>query len=276
VFQQLIAEIAATPERSLATLNEVQSHFLAEIERRARLLLAPERPITPADLPETITDQTVSKDGRFFLVTAIPSAEVERQEALFRFRDRMLEVDESMTGTIPISIEFSESITEEVGYATIYIGAALLLILLFTFRKLSVVALVALSMVAAVAVMFGLFPLLGITMNVLNMMVLPLIFGLGVDYFIHVTHRLREERELANALRLTGKGVILSAATTMIAFGSLGLIGRFRAIQLLGQMLFVGIGIVLLASLTLLPALLSWLHAGGKLSHNTKGSAQSE
>jgi hypothetical protein len=266
VFQKLIASIAATPDRSIERLNEIQSHFVTELRARSETLLSPDRPIRAEDLPETITDQTVSDTGEYFLVTAVPSAEVGEQEAMFRFRDRMQRIEEEMTGTIPIAIEFSESLTEEIGYATAYIGIALLVILLLTFRRIGTTVVIVLAMVASVLVMFGLFPLLGIAMNVLNMMVLPLIFGLGVDYFIHVAHRLRREQDLAMALRRTGKGVLLSAATTMIAFGSLGLIGQYRAIQLLGRMLFVGIGIVLVASLTVLPALLSWLSAGGSVS----------
>jgi hypothetical protein len=259
VFQKLIAEIAATPERSIRRLNEIQAHFVAAIADRARSLLSPDRPIRADDLPEAVTDQTISDDGEYYLVTAVPSAEVRNQEAFFRFRDRMLAVDHDMTGTIPIAIEFSESLTEEVGHATLYIAAALLVILLLTFRRLTVTGLVVFGMVVSVLVMFGLFPLLGISMNVVNMMALPLIFGLGIDYFIHVTHRFNSEGALEPALRLTGKGVLLSAATTMLAFGSLGAIGQYHAIQLLGQMLFVGIGVVLIMALTLLPALLSWL-----------------
>jgi predicted RND superfamily exporter protein len=257
VFQKLIATIENSPEQSAARLSRIQESFIDTLNERARSLLSTDRGIRISDVPESLREQTVSDDGTEFLVTALPSSEVSRQEALFRFRDRVEAVDPGMTGTVPIAIEFSESVTEDIRYATGYIAAALAIVLLLTFRRFDYAIAIAVSLGVSVLVMFGLFPLANMQLNVLNVMTLPLIFGRGVDYFIHVAHRYRTEGSLPRALRLTGKGVFLSAATTMIAFGSLGLIGQYRAIQLLGQMLFIGIGVVLVASLTLLPALLS-------------------
>lgn len=258
VFQRLITAIEVDRDAAIRALNELQRSFVVAVRERAATLLSPERPLTVGDIPPEIRGGLVSDDGATYLVTVVPNTEVTDREGLFRFRDRTEAISPEITGMVPIAIEFSRSIIDEIRSATIYIAAALLLILLVTFRRLGYTAIISLSLVVAVVVMFGAFPLLGMELNVLSVMVLPLIFGLGIGYFIHVAHRYREEGAVGPALRYTGKGVILSAATTMIAFGSLGLVGEFRALQLLGQMLFVGMGVVLVTVLTLFPAVLSF------------------
>jgi len=90
----------------------------------------------------------------------------------------------------------------------------------------------------------------------LNFLLIPLIIGMGIDYGIHLAHRHKTEGNIESTYRFTGKGVFLSAATTMIGFGSLGLIGKYPAIAGMGAILFFGIASCLLTSFIILPA---WL-----------------
>ncbi|MBN2552401.1 MAG: MMPL family transporter, partial [Spirochaetales bacterium] len=86
--------------------------------------------------------------------------------------------------------------------------------------------------------------------------VIPLVIGMGIDFGIHLAHRYRVERDIGTVYRYTGKGVLLSALTTMIGFGSLGLIGSFGSISSMGIILFVGLAACLAAALVVMPALL--------------------
>ena len=106
--------------------------------------------------------------------------------------------------------------------------------------------------------MLGLHPLLGMQVNLVNIAVVPLIIGMGIDYGVHIVHRFTVENEdIGVVFRYTGKGLLLSALTTMIGFGSLGLIGSFTGIASIGSILFLGITTCIVAALTLTPALLS-------------------
>ena len=71
-----------------------------------------------------------------------------------------------------------------------------------------------------------------------------------------MAYRHKTENNIENTYRFTGKGVFLSTATTMIGFGSLGLIGQYPAIAGMGAILFFGIAACLLTSFIILPALL--------------------
>ena len=170
----------------------------------------------------------------------------------------MEEIDPGFTGTIPIFVEWTKSITSEVGRATVLIAAVFFILMLITFRNLLYTLIASISLAAAAIIMFALFPLIGIQFNAMNLMIMPLIFGLGIAFQIHIIHRFLQVGSLEEAIRLSGKGVLLSGLTTMIGFGSLGLVGAMKAAQQLGVMLFIGIGINLLITFTLLPALLSF------------------
>jgi predicted RND superfamily exporter protein len=92
-----------------------------------------------------------------------------------------------------------------------------------------------------------------------NVIVIPLIVGMGIDFGIHIAHRYKTEEDIETTYRYTGKGVFLSALTTMIGFGSLGLVGSFPSISSLGTILFFGITACLITTLFFLPALLAFI-----------------
>lgn len=97
--------------------------------------------------------------------------------------------------------------------------------------------------------MLGLHPLLGWKTNLNNIAVIPLIIGMGIDYGIHVVHRHMVEKEIGAVFQYTGKAIVLSALTTMIGFGSLGLVGSFAGVASVGAILFLGISACFVAAL---------------------------
>lgn len=241
-------------------LNRFQRLFATEMNKRALQLLSPARRLTPADVPQDLRSGMVSDRGNSFLVVVSPDAGTASKEGLFRFRAAMEEIDPGFTGTIPIFVEWTASIQSEVDRATLLIAAVFIILMLVTFRNLVYTAVAAFTLGTAAVIMLALFPLMDIQFNATNLMVMPLIFGLGIAFQIHIIHRFLQVRSLETAFQHSGKGVLLSALTTMIGFGSLALMGEMEAARELGTMLFTGIGINLISTFTLLPALLSLLN----------------
>jgi predicted RND superfamily exporter protein len=100
------------------------------------------------------------------------------------------------------------------------------------------------------------------TLNAANIIVLPLMFGIGVDSGVHVVHRFRQHpttRPLGLA-HGTGKGITVTCLTTVIGFGAM-LLARHRGIQSLGLVMALGITLTLIACLVVLPA---WLELRAK------------
>jgi predicted RND superfamily exporter protein len=110
---------------------------------------------------------------------------------------------------------------------------------------------------AGSAIMFGLLVCLGVDLNPANLIVLPLILGIGVDDGVHVVHDFREQgRTGYRPTSSTINAIILTSLTSMIGFGSM-MIASHRGLYSVGLVLVIGVGSCLLISLVTLPALLT-------------------
>jgi hypothetical protein len=98
--------------------------------------------------------------------------------------------------------------------------------------------------------------ILGIPFNIISIMALPLIVGIGIDDGVHVYHRIRKEGALGPALLHSGKAVTLTSLTTGIGFGSL-LLSVHRGFYALGFVTLTGVICCLVISILLLPALVA-------------------
>jgi predicted RND superfamily exporter protein len=99
--------------------------------------------------------------------------------------------------------------------------------------------------------------LLEVPFNQANVLFLPLILGEAVEYGIIILVRWQQEKS-ARVITLpagTAKGVLLAALTTAVGFGSLMISGHQGTFSL-GLLSTVGSLSVLLAALSILPALL--------------------
>ncbi len=107
------------------------------------------------------------------------------------------------------------------------------------------------------ALTFGLMWLVGMQVNPANIIVLPLMFGIGVDSGVHMLHRYRQEPAASppGLTHGTGKGITVTSFTTMIGFAAM-MLARHRGIQSLGFVLTVGLALTLLACWTVVPACL--------------------
>jgi len=106
--------------------------------------------------------------------------------------------------------------------------------------------------------MFGLLGALNIPLNPANMIVLPLIMGIGIDDGVHVIHDFRRQAGRYRMSSSTASAVLITSLTTMIGFGSL-MIASHRGLQSLGRVLTIGVTCCMFTSLVMLPALLAWI-----------------
>jgi predicted RND superfamily exporter protein len=96
-----------------------------------------------------------------------------------------------------------------------------------------------------------------VPINMANILVLPLIFGLGVDNGIHVVERFLGEGGIERLMRSsTPRAVVLSTLTTLGAFASLSL-SPHRGTASVGILLTIAICLLLLFTVVLLPVLLA-------------------
>ena len=146
------------------------------------------------------------------------------------------------------------------------VASMLILSLVFWVRErkpmLGVLAIAAVGIV--VAWVLGLMAVFGIPFNVMTAMVSALAIGIGVPYGIHVVNRFLEDRtrypSLEDAVRQTllhtGGALVGSAVTTIAGFGVLAL-STVRPMKQFGIVTAMTIGLALLSSIAVLPAMLT-------------------
>ena len=257
VFQRLIRLIEYDPAFYSRRLSALDAHFAREMDRVVEIMAAVDRKIEVQDLPASVRQGLIDASGTRMLVLAYPKPGLLNDlESMERFGAALEEVSPRITGSTQFGIAWMEEISAASKRAALLIFAAVLAFIALSFRSLRYTLFAVVPLVVGMIWMLGAYPLLGFKLNPINIAVIPLVIGMGIDFGIHLAHRYKVEGEIKTVYRYTGKGVLLSALTTMIGFGSLGLIGSFGSISSMGIILFIGLAACLTAALVVLPALL--------------------
>jgi hopanoid biosynthesis associated RND transporter like protein HpnN len=111
--------------------------------------------------------------------------------------------------------------------------------------------------VIGMGITFGLLVILDIPLNPANLIILPLILGIGVDNGVHIMHDCRSQSDrIYCTTPSTINAIMLTSLTTMVGFGSM-MIAAHRGLYSLGAVLTIGVGACLFVSLVTLPAILT-------------------
>jgi hopanoid biosynthesis associated RND transporter like protein HpnN len=208
-----------------------------------------------SDLPVVLRNRFIGITGQQ-LILIYPREDVWERKAQEKFVQEIRSVAPKATGT-PVQLYYytellKVSYIEAAGWAL----GAIVLMVLFHFRSPTRVLLSLLPVAVGALWMVGFMGMMGIPFNPANIMTLPLVIGIGVTNGIHILNRFAEERTPAILGKSTGKAVMISGLTTIAGFGSL-IIADHRGIRSLGWVMAVGTATCMIASVTLLPALLT-------------------
>lgn len=132
-------------------------------------------------------------------------------------------------------------------------AAAVFLMLALLIRRLGFFFAAVVPLVGGLTWMFGILVLMGQPITAANAIAMPLVVGLGVDYAVHVVHRLRRV-SVETAMRTTGLAILVASTTTIAGFLTLCLAGN-PAIAGMGLAAGIGITTCLTWTLFFLPAL---------------------
>ncbi|PJA19731.1 MAG: hypothetical protein COX62_06120, partial [Deltaproteobacteria bacterium CG_4_10_14_0_2_um_filter_43_8] len=135
---------------------------------------------------------------------------------------------------------------------------AVFLILLIDFRKLKETFFVLIPLLSGFLLMFGGMCLFQIKLNFYNIVVLPSMLGLGIDYSVHFYHRYvyEDHHALKIALHKTGSAIFITAMTTIFGFAGL-IFANHAGLQSLGILATLGISSCMLTSLLFFPCLIA-------------------
>ncbi|MFJ2576578.1 MMPL family transporter [Kitasatospora aureofaciens] len=261
----------ADPARQAVASDESQLPLLA-----AAFTKATDWHSFPVPVPAEAVDRLLAKDGRATLVSVSFAKQAGHDPDVDWLRSAIAaarqaagagpDVEAHVTGELALikdtykKAEDDNALMETVAYAIIFV--VLLLFFRAVVPAVLTVAAIGLAMTVSQAALFALghsVTLTQFTITIMNFVML----GAGVDYSMLLSSRYRQERlagrspkeAAVHATAHAGESMLLAAVAVVLAFGAT-LFSPVDWIPPLGYGGLIGIPIVLLAALTLTPALL--------------------
>lgn len=273
VFQHQSPELASAARRLGAlddrSLLRAMRLYANDRSRLAGTLAAlrDAQPTTPERLPKALQDTMIAQDGSL-LIRVYPkqpepgdpwakTGGVLSPERLTPFARAVLAAAPNATGSTVQIFESTRLITAAYRDAALYALAAITLILLLDFRSLADTLCALLPVLAGAALMLAVMALTGMSLNLANMIVMPLLAGIGVGCGVHAVRRWRLQPHdpppgLAGG---SGRAITLTTLTTVLGFAAL-IPGEHRGIQSLGIVMSLGLAMVWAVTIFILPAVL--------------------
>jgi len=277
-LQRALASFApelTDPRHADNTVKRLERSLLGSLPGQLRVLRASLRakPMTAADLPEDLLRETIAADGRV-RVEVFPEEDLNDNDALERYVTSVVAIAPDAFGEGIVIYETGRIVVRSFQEALAFATVSITLLLLVLWRSpvdaglaLLPIALAALF-TAASSVVFG------IPFNFANVIVIPLLLGMGVDSGIHLVHRVRyAPLPEGNLLRTsTARAVVLSALTTLASFGTLGFTSHLGMASL-GQLLSLGLALILFCNLLVLPVVVAMMARRKRLPSVEGGDA---
>ncbi|MEL7019748.1 MAG: MMPL family transporter, partial [Pseudomonadota bacterium] len=210
-------------------------------------------------LPARVRDRYLSVDGKW-RIDLLPKADVREPANLKSFVGDVEAVFPDIAGGAIQSEKagqvIARSMIEASAFALIVITVMLFL---FVPNPVTVILMLfPLGLAAILTIATGV--LVDVPFNYANVIVLPLLMGIGIDSGIHLVLRQRKlKRKIDHADgqsvygTATPRAVLFSALTTVASFGSL-MLSSHRGTASMGELLSISIGYTLVCTLIVLPA----------------------
>ena len=265
-FQTMLKD----PEQGRKAFSLLEDGLLSSLpslfERLGTLLQA--SAVDIRSLPQDLVSQYVSVDGRY-RVQVFPRENILDRNALERFIHSVRTLTSDATDAPVTVYESGRAVVSSFRQAALSALIVITLYLLFELRSISFTILILIPLVLAMLLTAASSVLLDIPFNFANVIIVPLLLGVGVHSGLIFILRYRTEPPPdGNMLKSsTARAVMFSTLTTIVSTSSLSF-SAHRGIASMGMLLALCLSFMLLCTLILLPALLELLR---KRNH-TKGN----
>jgi hopanoid biosynthesis associated RND transporter like protein HpnN len=239
-----------SPARDGALAGELFRYFPMLIDRLARQLEAGE--VTRDSLPVALAERYVAADGRLRVEIA-PAGDPREPTVRKGFVEAVAAVAPGVTGPPEQVMGAAEAVSTAILRATLTALVWCVLIAWMLLRDLRRVGAILVPLLLAAGATTGAGVLLGLPFNYANVIVLPLLIGIGIDSGVHFA--LRAGGVAGSVFDTeTPRAVLFSALTTVAAFGTLGL-SEHPGTASMGILLAVAITAAVGMTFALTPAL---------------------
>jgi len=228
-------------------------------------------PVELDQLPDELVSRYLSGQG-VYRIQVFPSQDLRNQKNLESFVQAVRSIAPDATDQ-PVTVYMAGKVIVS-AFRTASLLAFLLiaLFLLLVMRSLAEVILVLAPLLLALLYTLALAALFDIPFNFANIIIVPLLLGIGVDAGIHVIARVREIRGVNMHIleTSTARAVLFSSLTTIMSFGTLSFMHHAGTASM-GKLLTISVLAMIFTTLFLLPAFLELQLAGGQKTRKQVG-----
>lgn len=260
IVQELLQMLKADNPNAAQGLSVFQRHFAPYFQQSVMKMSSTE-PIQLEDLPVSVLDRYSNRTRDQFMVTIYPTGSLYADATVLnRFVDDVERVSEKTTGAPPVMVAWLRIAARDGRNAILLTLAIVFLLLWIDFRKPWYALTAMIPLALGVFWMVGLMNLFGMLLNFMTLAGLPLIIGIGIDDGVHIMHRWQHEGKgkMMTVFSSTGKAILLTSLTTMLAFGSM-IFSVFPAWAWFGGSLFIGVGACFLTTVIILPGIIGMI-----------------
>ena len=209
------------------------------------------------DLSEQLRSRWILPDGRHRLEFG-PAIPTQNRAGLNAFVSAANTVVDNGGGRAVIEYGVGSVVVRAFQQASTLAVLGIALMLMLYYRNLIMPLVVIAPLMLTTVLTFAVMEWVGLSLNMANVLVVPLIFGLGIDSAIHIAHRYRTLGSVERLMQSsTPRAVLLSAVTTVATFASL-MTSTHRGAASLGQLLTIAIPIMVVVTFSLVPVLMNY------------------
>jgi predicted RND superfamily exporter protein len=264
-------EKRGTSPEVLKELGESLTSEMPGIVTDLRAKFSVTQPVTIDDIPPELREEWIAADGRVRLHVA-PSTDIGTPEAMRAFTRTVETVSPNPAGAPASVTGAGEAILTAFAEAIAYTVIAIGLIVAFVRRRLSDVLLVLAPLGVAALWTVAASAVLDLPFNFANIIVIPLLIGLGVASSIHIVVRTHEVVTDSTGVHEEGMhvldtstplAVLVAQLNTVAAFATLA-VAQHRGLFSMGVLLGIAILLVLIVSLIVLPSFMIAIGVGAR------------
>ncbi|MDR2643988.1 MAG: MMPL family transporter [Planctomycetaceae bacterium] len=238
-------------------MSKYQAAVAGDLLTRLKSLKSCSNPQPPTinDLPSSLVERFVSRGGKH-LMRIYTMANIWNMDEMKKFVTAVRDIDPKATGSPLQTYESSLQMQQGFMMAAVYAFIAITILLFIDFMNVRHTIVAMTPMLVGFVMMFGVLGHIEIPLNPANLIVLPLILGIGIDSGVHIIHDFRSQSGKYKITASTALAVLITSLTTIIGFGCM-MIASHRGLQSLGRVLVIGVACCLFSSIVALPAVLT-------------------
>jgi len=164
-------------------------------------------------------------------------------------------IDKNATGFPTTHQVFSRMAVNSFRQGTLWALIVALIWILFAVRSLKGLVIAAFPLLIGEGWLMGILSLLHMKFNYANIIAVPIVMALAVDYGVWFAHRREELSGLSSwaAGRAAARSIMLAAGTTLAGLGAI-MMGSYRGVASMGTCITIGLLSCLLAAMFVSPA----------------------